>query len=89
MFGGLGKHGDTKMRDNERPVELARSSIEDFRRRSPQLNQNEDANSVWRGRLRTCGLLLLGLIARDFRLPAHWNIRGLEWDTASFRETHT
>ena len=73
-----------EIREHKRPAELAKSLIEDYRRRPPQLIHDEDLNSLWRARLRTCGLLLLGLVARDFGLPAHWNIWGLERDTAGF-----
>ena len=34
--------------------------------------------------MRGCGLLLLGLVTKDFSLPAWWNVRGLERDIAAF-----
>jgi hypothetical protein len=72
------------VRRAEQPVTLAHHPIEDFRRQSPQSFGSGDEETRWRAQLRGCGLLLLGLVARDFRLPASWNVMGMERDTAGF-----
>lgn len=65
-------------------ISLTRFPIQDFRRQPPTTIDDNDTHARWRARLRGCGLLLLGLVKRDFRLPAAWNVRGLERDTARF-----
>ncbi len=64
------------------PILITKNKIQDYRRHPHETPNDEHA--LWRARLRGCGLLLLGLIARDFRLPAYWNVNGLERDVASF-----
>jgi hypothetical protein len=68
----------------EKPVRLARLPLPDYRRHATESVRTEDAALMWRTQLRACGLLLLGLVAGDFQLPASWNIRGLERNTAGF-----
>ncbi|RWN27574.1 RNA-directed DNA polymerase [Mesorhizobium sp.] len=65
-------------------VKVVRYPIADYRRQPLGDLDPTDTQAQWRARLRGCGLLLLGLIAQDFRLPASWNVRGLERDIASF-----
>ncbi|WP_454758821.1 hypothetical protein [Caulobacter segnis] len=67
-----------------RQVGVSDRPIDDYRRQLPAMAGADDAEELWQQRLRGCGFLLLGLLARDFRLPADWNVRGVERDTASF-----
>lgn len=69
-------------RDPARTVKLTRSTIKDYRRHPTAIWPLEP--EAWRGRLRAIGLLLLGLVRADFRLPAIWNVRGLERDVTTF-----
>ncbi len=72
------------MRQSKDGVRLTKVAIQDYRRQ-PRLGPDQnDLLSVWEARLRGCGLLLIGLIARDFALPSHWNVEGGERDTATF-----
>lgn len=64
-------------------IRVSRNPVFDYRRRESEW-EGQDEPDRWPTRLRGCGLLLLGLIARDFRLPAAWNVRGLEGDVAGF-----
>jgi hypothetical protein len=67
-----------------RSVTVVRNPVLDYRRRSLRDDANSDSNRDWQARLRGCGLLLVGLLAQDFRLPALWNVRGLERDVSGF-----
>jgi hypothetical protein len=74
-------------RETHRPtgaVRLGRRRIIDYRRQPAPLKNVRDDTTMWRARLHGCGLLLLGLISHDFRLPVFWNVRGLEGDIAGF-----
>ena len=71
-------------RSNLPNIMLLHPSIEDYRRSPTHAVNVNDPRDLWISRLRGCGLLLLGLIRKDFRLPSSWNVRGLERDTASF-----
>lgn len=74
----------TETRARPRPVRVSRKRIIDYRRELASPKQPRDDMSMWRARLHGCGLLLLGLVSQDFRLPAYWNVRGLEGDIAGF-----
>lgn len=65
------------------PITVVAQKIEDYRRQ-PLSGPNLDPAERWTYQLRGCGLLLLGLITKDFSLPAWWNVRGLERDIAGF-----
>lgn len=67
----------------EAPLVVSTYKIEDYRRQSLS-GANLDPAERWIYQLRGCGLLLLGLITKDFSLPAWWNVRGLERDIAAF-----
>jgi hypothetical protein len=64
------------------PPHVVRNKIPDYRRH-PETYADETAET-WRYRLRGCGLLLLGLIVKDFSLPSSWNVRGLERNVGRF-----
>lgn len=65
-------------------VTVAKSLIRDFRRQPTASRNSDEPQGIWQRQLRGAGLLLLGMLARDFRLPAKWNIRGMERDTAAY-----
>lgn len=65
-------------------VAIVRNPVFDYRRRSLRDDAGPNFNKDWQARLRGCGLLLVGLLAQDFRLPALWNVRGLERDVSGF-----
>ena len=65
-------------------VRIGRRRIVDYRRQPTRPKKLHDDTTMWRARLHGCGLLLLGLVSQDFRLPAFWNVRGLEGDIAGF-----
>jgi hypothetical protein len=65
-------------------VRIGRRRIVDYRRQPTRPRNLSDDTTMWRARLHGCGLLLLGLVSQDFRLPAFWNVRGLEGDIAGF-----
>src|SRR5690606_17271706 len=67
-----------------RAVKVTSKRIIDYRRQHAHPKQFDDDMSMWRTRLHGCGLLLLGLVSQDFRLPAYWNVRGLEGDINGF-----
>ncbi|MBX7532639.1 RNA-directed DNA polymerase [Qipengyuania sp. 1XM1-15A] len=64
-------------------IEIVTNKIEDYRRQ-PLFGTDLSPVERWTYQLRGCGLLLLGLITRDFSLPAYWNVPGLERDITSF-----
>jgi len=61
-----------------------RYPVLDYRRRMPRDEAAPHLYIDWQARLRGCGLLLVGLLAQDFRLPVLWNVRGLERDASGF-----
>lgn len=65
------------------PLAVVTQKIEDYRRQ-PLSGPNLDPAERWTYQLRGSGLLLLGLVTKDFSLPAWWNVRGLERDIAAF-----
>lgn len=72
------------VRSPKRSATVVRHPVLDYRRRSLRDDAILDSSRDWQSRLRGCGLLLIGLLAQDFRLPVLWNIRGLERDIAGF-----
>lgn len=72
------------VRTPKRSVAVVRNPVLDYRRRSLRDEAVLSASRDWQSRLRGCGLLLVGLLAQDFRLPVLWNVRGLERDVAGF-----
>lgn len=72
------------VRSPKRSVTVVRHPVLDYRRRSLRDDAIPSSSRDWQSRLRGCGLLLVGLLAQDFRLPVLWNVRGLERDVAGF-----
>jgi hypothetical protein len=63
--------------------QVVHSKINDYRRHPERFSSGE-AGQDWQYQLRGCGLLLLGLITKDFSLPSSWNVRGLERNVGGF-----
>jgi hypothetical protein len=72
------------VRSPKRSVTVVRNPVLDYRRRSPRDDAIPSSNRDWQSRLRGSGLLLVGLLAQDFRLPVLWNVRGLERNVSGF-----
>jgi hypothetical protein len=63
--------------------QVVHSKIRDYRRH-PERFASGEAGKDWQYQLRGSGLLLLGLITKDFSLPSNWNVRGLERNVGGF-----